>query len=225
MTNEELVAETRRLENDYGDSYEVMTHMSALADALEASEARVKELEAKLAALQHSEDANGAIISVLNRLDDLNNGGISYEVYSELHDLVSAIPAAAPDAATERERAELWRSLDWMLWGVGMGDVFREPLADKMVAALSDAEFDQAQDLIRWWDERRGGPRERNLFVGIKAERDAALAAIERIRQAVSGHPECDRYEEGDVISCGWKSAYASVVAALDGAPEPEEKQ
>jgi len=53
-------------------------------------------------------------------------------------------------------------------------------------------------------------------------ERDAALAAIERIRRAVAGHPECDRYEEGDVISCGWKSAYASVVAALDGAPEPE---
>ena len=55
-------------------------------------------------------------------------------------------------------------------------------------------------------------------------ERDAAVAAIERVRAAVSGHPECDRYEEGDVISCGWKSAYASVVAALDGAPEPEEK-
>ncbi len=53
---------------------------------------------------------------------------------------------------------------------------------------------------------------------------DAALAVLERIREAVSGHPECDRYEEGDVISCGWKSAYASVVAALDGAPEPEEK-
>lgn len=54
-----------------------------------------------------------------------------------------------------------------------------------------------------------------------EAERDAALAAIERIREAVSGHPECDRYSEDDVISCGWKSAYASVVAALDGAPEP----
>jgi len=56
----------------------------------------------------------------------------------------------------------------------------------------------------------------------LEAERDAALAVLERIREAVSGHPECDRYEEGDVISCGWKSAYASVVAALDGAPEPE---
>ena len=55
-----------------------------------------------------------------------------------------------------------------------------------------------------------------------EAERDAALAVLERIREAVSGYPECNRYEEGDVISCGWKSAYASVVAALDGAPEPE---
>jgi len=56
----------------------------------------------------------------------------------------------------------------------------------------------------------------------VRAERDAAVAALERVRVAVSGNPECDRYEEGDVISCGWKSAYASVVAALDGAPEPE---
>ena len=62
----------------------------------------------------------------------------------------------------------------------------------------------------------------RKLLAKARAERDAALAAVERIRQAVSGHPECDRYEEGDVISCGWKSAYASVLAALDGAPEPE---
>lgn len=54
----------------------------------------------------------------------------------------------------------------------------------------------------------------------VRAERDAALSVLERIREVVSGHPECDRYEEGDVISCGWKSAYASVLAALDGAPE-----
>lgn len=30
-----LIKEARRLENDYGDNYEVMLHMSALADALE----------------------------------------------------------------------------------------------------------------------------------------------------------------------------------------------
>lgn len=31
----DLIAEARRLENDYADNYEVMCHMSALADALE----------------------------------------------------------------------------------------------------------------------------------------------------------------------------------------------
>ncbi len=64
----------------------------------------------------------------------------------------------------------------------------------------------------------------RATFDKLKAERDAAVAVIERVQAAVSGHPECVRYEDGDVISCGWKSAYASVVAALDGAPEPEVK-
>lgn len=53
---------------------------------------------------------------------------------------------------------------------------------------------------------------------------DTASAAIERIREAVSGHPECDRYSEGDVISCGWKSAYASVLAALAGKEKNDEK-
>lgn len=48
-----------------------------------------------------------------------------------------------------------------------------------------------------------------------KARAEAAEAKIARIKEAVSGHPECDRYDEDDVISCGWKSAYASVVRAL----------
>lgn len=125
--------------------------------------------------------------------------------------------SAVPDAATERERAELFRSLDWMLWGVGMGDVFREPLADKMVAALSDAEFDQAQDLIRWWDERRGGPRERNLFVWIKAERDAALAALERVRAIHA--PSLPGYGPKSCVHDG-RAWPCQTVAALDVAPE-----
>lgn len=33
----ELIAEARRLEGDYGDNYEVMCHMSVLADALEGT--------------------------------------------------------------------------------------------------------------------------------------------------------------------------------------------
>ena len=56
----------------------------------------------------------------------------------------------------------------------------------------------------------------------LEAERDAALSTIAKVREAVSGHPECDRYEDGDAITCGWKNAYASVVWALEEAPEVE---
>ena len=55
-----------------------------------------------------------------------------------------------------------------------------------------------------------------------EAERDAALSTIAKVREAVSGHPECDRYEDGDAITCGWKNAYASVVRAIEEAPEVE---
>lgn len=47
------------------------------------------------------------------------------------------------------------------------------------------------------------------------AEADGSLAVLDRIREAVKGHPECDVHPDGDPISCGWKSAYSDVVAAL----------
>ncbi len=54
-------------------------------------------------------------------------------------------------------------------------------------------------------------------------DEDAAIArvreleaTVERVREVVSGHPKCDIYEDDDVISCGWKNAYASVVRALE---------
>lgn len=116
-----------------------------------------------------------------------------------------------------------------------MSDVLKtnELIAEKLREAAKRADWyktgeakllDAAADALEAATE---GDYHEGLEEGIKigrAERDAAVAAIERIREAVSGHPECDRYSEDDVISCGWKSAYASVVAALDGAPEPEVK-
>lgn len=99
-------------------------------------------------------------------------------------------------------------------------------LADALEAAtdgrLTQAELEDIAETHAFCADRLF--IETELVDEIRAERDAALAAVERIRQAVSGHPECGRYEEDDVISCGWKSAYASVLAALDGAHEPEVK-
>ena len=40
--------------------------------------------------------------------------------------------------------------------------------------------------------------------------------ALAPIREALSGHPGCDFYPDGDPITCGWKRAVASVQAALD---------
>ncbi len=100
--------------------------------------------------------------------------------------------------------------------------------ATRELAAVPDAATcdQKAHDTLNWNLNRLSESNTglSNALTAAVDERDAALAAIERIREAVSGHPECDRYEEGDVISCGWKSAYASVVAALGVAPEPEEE-
>lgn len=41
---------------------------------------------------------------------------------------------------------------------------------------------------------------------------------ITRMVRAAENHPDpCDKHPEGDVITCGWKSAYASVIWALKG--------
>ena len=89
------------------------------------------------------------------------------------------------DVAKLRDRDVLWQALDWTFWGVGMGDTFRESLADKMIATLTVEEFEKAQVLIRQWNDYRGGPHERNLFIEIKAERDAAIARAERAEAAI----------------------------------------
>lgn len=129
-------------------------------------------------------------------------------------------------------------------WGTHLAEVFDrlsraavpDAATEELLKRVEEAEAQSAEDSVEWQQMKERASQRFNAYQQKKrelrqmeiraekaeAERDAALAAIERIRQAVSGHPECDRYEEGDVISCGWKSAYASVVAALDGAPEPE---
>lgn len=56
----------------------------------------------------------------------------------------------------ERRETELWQVLDWSLWGNGLGDVLREAIADKAVAAISDEERETAERCIKAWHERRG---------------------------------------------------------------------
>jgi hypothetical protein len=62
--------------------------------------------------------------------------------------------AAFTEAAPDCEHSPLWTHLDWSLWGTGLGDTFREPLASTMVAAIpprvrSHAEMVMAE-FLKW---------------------------------------------------------------------------
>ena len=106
-----------------------------------------------------------------------------------------------------------------------------DKLAHEVAPALLDrvreleAERDEGLTFVRKWS--KANARWRRLARGtirkLTAERDAALSTIAKVREAVSGHPECDRYEDGDAITCGWKNAYASVVRALGSVPSTGE--
>lgn len=118
-----------------------------------------------------------------------------------------------------RPRGELWTALDWALWGVGMADFFRVPIAEKMIASLPDDEFKQAEAVIADWNTRRGGPQERNLFAELRTRAEAAEATLERVRAL----HRVDQYTEGRAVTrCVCEEEWpCSTMAAL--APVTEE--
>lgn len=76
---------------------------------------------------------------------------------------------------------------------------------------------------LLFWSPTKAGPRNMGLpDPRITAGRriwpeagDESLAVLDRIREAVKGHPQCDVHPDGGPISCGWKRAYTDVLAAL----------
>ncbi|WP_030917490.1 hypothetical protein [Streptomyces sp. NRRL B-24720] len=53
------------------------------------------------------------------------------------------------------KRGPLWSLLDWSFWGAGMGDTFREPLADAMLATVPAETIAQAEQVMAEFIERR----------------------------------------------------------------------
>lgn len=85
--------------------------------------------------------------------------------------------------AVEVEHTELWSLIDWSLWGSGMGDVFREQLADQFIAAITPEQHAQALELIRWWTEDRGRePLGRRSYEDQQRRLHRALRACRRYR-------------------------------------------
>lgn len=86
-------------------------------------------------------------------------------------------------AAVEVEHTELWSLIDWSLWGSGMGDTFREQLADQFITAITPEQHAQALELIRWWTEDRGRePLGRRRYEDQQRRLHRALRACARYR-------------------------------------------
>lgn len=148
-------------------------------------------------------DAAG-VDAVLNRLDELNNGGISYEVYSELHDLVSAIPAAVPDAATELARAEEEIKRLHGIESLYMGENER--------AIVAEAERDAALEAIE---------RVRAIHVRHKDTHKPDPSVING-NWFCCGAVQLGAVDPYACIACDSPEWPCPTIAALDGAPEPE---
>jgi hypothetical protein len=149
------------------------------------------------------------------------------------------LPVQEPEPADEARETELWQVLDWSLWGNGLADVLRFPMADVMVAALTDEQREQAEACIKAWHERRGPSmavgegtelqRQRDLLAWLHAEarweRDQALLEIDRANNA--WREIVDQWERGhdnDVLpyTAQLEGEIAALKAEAAEAPEPE---
>jgi hypothetical protein len=85
------------------------------------------------------------------------------------------------------------------MWGSGFGDTLREPIADAMVAAISEQQHADALRIMEWWEKDKGKvPVGRRAYETLNAEvkhlrtqATEALAVIDDGPQMVS-----DRVEE-----------------------------
>lgn len=87
------------------------------------------------------------------------------------------------------QRGELWSLLDWTFWGSGMGDVFREPLADTMLASITTDQLETAEQLMAAWHASGRQPLGRRHYENLSAQLKAVqeqLAEHENIRAAVT---------------------------------------
>jgi hypothetical protein len=83
-----------------------------------------------------------------------------------------------------RDRDEIWAALDWALWGHGIGNAVREPMADVMLAALSDDQHQQALTLFDDWKARRGHPS--NLYIELREQQNTLVEAAKTACAALS---------------------------------------
>lgn len=77
----------------------------------------------------------------------------------------------------------------------------------KQMRALADAAGNLTRD--NDWDNE--------TITDVMTALRAAANQLEAVHAALVRHPTCDKYDEDDVVSCGWKSAVRDITWAVNG--------
>ncbi|MCX5587603.1 hypothetical protein [Streptomyces erythrochromogenes] len=119
-----------------------------------------------------------------------------------------AAPAAV-SAEGDVEHSELWSLIDWSLWGSGMGDVFREQLADQFIRAITPQQHEQALRLIQAWTDSGREPLGRRRYEEQQARLHRAVAACRRYRKELAVQARVtNRLASSLLDATGSKGAY-----------------
>ena len=134
-----------------------------------------------------------------------------------------------------RERDEARAEMERLTTIVGRQERYIEGLENVDAAGLK-ARAEKAETEVKRWEDKypcdggcsygdgpqeectRHGRDQQDLWriIGENVEgRLKAQAALERVREARSNHPECDRHDESDPVTCGWKRTVQDIDLAL----------
>ena len=94
-------------------------------------------------------------------------------------------------------------------------------VTDEMVETAARTYHEAAPEAVAGsWDVSTPRIRERGLARARAALNAAAPmiaeVALQPVRDALANHPRCEEHLDGDVISCGWKTAVLDVQRALE---------
>ncbi|MGW1121099.1 hypothetical protein ACWD5B_28985 [Streptomyces tanashiensis] len=92
------------------------------------------------------------------------------------------------ESPMEVEHTELWSLIDWSLWGSGMGDTFRERLADQFIAGLTPEQHEQALRLIQAWTDIGREPLGRRRYEDQQRRLHRAVRAVAYEREQAEGY-------------------------------------
>lgn len=158
------------------------------------------------------------------------------ELIEKIEDAYRRVRKIGPDAIYEAELREVLRAAADALEArqpreaifeddrdFELEAVLREGFSRAAVPDAATEELERAHDLIDLREFEIDNLHE--LITELRAERDAALAAIERVL-AIHQKRGASWPHSGGVYVCGADNGLwpCPTVAALDGAPEPEEK-